>query len=192
MVFFVAGMIFGCVLGYMAANAGTSAERPVMPELVATASVGAARTPPANAGVLDPNELKALESLAASDPQNAQARVELGNLLMDHQRWEEAIRWYREALTLKPNDNNVRVDMGACLVGAGKAGEGLAEFDSALKRDPTHAKALYNKGVALMETGRTQEAIAAWEELLKQHPNDPQLAGLRQQIDKLKTSGKPS
>ena len=30
------------------------------------------------------------------------SRVELGNLYMDAERWDEAIRWYREALGVNP------------------------------------------------------------------------------------------
>lgn len=198
MLFFVAGMIFGCILGYMVASAGGGAEpRPVPPDLRTPAgdAGGPSAGPRAgahDAGPPDPNELRALESLAARDKSNAQARVELGNLLMDHERYEDAARWYQEALDLDPGNNNVRVDLGACLVNQGKPALGLAQFEEALKRDPSHKKALYNKGVALMESGRREDAVAVWEDLLKRFPSDPQLAGLRERIEQVRASRKAS
>lgn len=195
MVFFVAGMIFGCVLGYMVASAGGgSAPVPVVVSAAQGAPAGAtARGGPQHAPqALDPNELRALESLADRDKTNAQVRVELGNLLMDHERWEGAARWYGEALALRPGVPDVLVDQGACLVNMGKPEEGLARFEEALRKDPAHKKAMFNKGVALMEAGRPRDAAAVWEELLKRNPDDPQLAGLRARIDQVRAAQKAS
>jgi predicted Zn-dependent protease len=199
MVFAVAGMVFGFVLGYMAANwDGPSTE--ARPAAAAPAEPGgsfgpAAATPgPARQGpgpsapsAIDPNEVKALESLAARDKVNPQVRTELGNLYMDHQRYDEAARWYREALVVNPSQPDVIVDLGACLVNGGKAKEGLAELEKALVLAPNHKKALFNRGIALLESGRSKEAVAVWEDLLKHFPDDPQLQGLRAQIDRVRS-----
>jgi len=197
-VFAVAGIIFGFVLGYMVAS-WDSAPRPVAaagssaPSVAGKSALPADGPGPHGAGAspLDPNEVKALESLAARDRSNVQARIELGNLLMDHSQFDQAVRWYREALALEPGQADVLVDLGACLVNGGKAAEGLVEFDKALKLDPGHKKALFNKGIALMETGKPQDAVAVWEGLLKRFPNDPQLQSLRDQIERIK-SGRTS
>ena len=195
MVYAVAGMVFGFVLGYMAANVGDHAEpRPAPPPGAAAAEMETPAAGPARpareraTSALDPNEVRALESLAAREKGNAQARVELGNLLMDHGQYEDAARWYREALAIAPDNNDVRVDLGACLVSAGKADQALIEFDRALANDPGHKKALFNKGIALMQTGKPKEAVAVWEGLLKRYPDDPQLRGLREQIDQVRAS----
>jgi len=182
MVFAVAGMIFGFVLGYMAAGLGqppTSESRPRLP-------AEARSTPAAGAAPADADEVRALESLAARDKQNVQARVELGRLLMEHAQYEAAARWYREALGLKPADNDVRVDLGASLLSLGRAPDALAEFDQALKNDPGHKQALYNKGLALLRTGRGPEAAVVWDGLLKRYPGDPQLQGLKDQVERLR------
>jgi cytochrome c-type biogenesis protein CcmH/NrfG len=190
-------MVFGFVLGYMAANWDAS---PPEPRLVAAAPAGpegfggpsaAGAVRPglgaSAAPALDPNEVKALESLAARDKGNAQVRVELGNLYMDHQRYDEGARWYREALAVNPSQPDVIVDLGACLVNGGKAAEGLAEFEKALAQAPNHKKALFNKGIALMESGRPKDAIVVWEDLLKRFPDDPLLQGLRAQIERARS-----
>jgi len=199
MIYAVAGILFGFVLGYMAAGMGDQAPpRMAPPPGVADGGTGGASsrtaapardramTPP------DPDEVRALESLAAREKQNVQARIELGNLLMDHNQFDAAARWYREALALAPGDNDVRVDLGACLVSSGKAGEAIAEFERALASDPGHKKALFNKGIALMQSGKPQEAVAVWEGLLKRYPDDPQLRGLREQIDQVRATRRSS
>ena len=128
------------------------------------------------------------ESLAERAPADITARVELGNLYMDHERWEESVRWYREALGLSPDLSNVRTDLGACLVHSGRPAEGLAEFEVVLQQDESHRNALYNKGIALVQMGRPGEAAAVWEDVLRRHPGDPQLGGLQAQIDSLRAT----
>jgi cytochrome c-type biogenesis protein CcmH/NrfG len=185
-VFTLAGIVFGLVVGYMGARWGDG------PRTTASGAAPAAATSnapaPRGPAALDPNEARALEALAERDPDDTAVRVELGNLYMDHERWDEAVRWYREALGLRPDLNDVRTDLGACLVHSGRPAEGLAEFEAVLDQDASHRNALYNKGIALTQLGRTQEAIATWEEVLRLYPTDPQLRGLQGQIDALRAS----
>jgi cytochrome c-type biogenesis protein CcmH/NrfG len=190
-VFAVAGVVFGLVVGYMAASWDV-VPRPVA--VGAPAAAGAPASAPAARGTatpakgVNPDEAKAMESLAARQPGDVGVRVELGNLYMDAERWTEAVRWYREALALNPALTDVVTDLGACLVSSGRPEEGLAEFDKVLQGDPGHRSALYNKGVALLQLGRAPEAAAAWEELLKRHPDDPQVQALRGRIDQIRAA----
>jgi tetratricopeptide (TPR) repeat protein len=188
--FLLAGTVFGIVVGYMAASWDV-VPRPVTAGALAPAEAAApARAAglaaPAGPGAIDPDEVRAMEGLAARAPQDAGVRVELGNLYMDHQRWDEAIRWYREALAIDASSADVRVDLGASLVSSGRAQEGLAEFDAVLKQSPGHRNALFNRGVALLQLGRAPEAADVWEDLLKRHPDDPQLARLRPRIEQIR------
>ena len=185
LVFALAGIVFGLVVGYMAASWDVI-PRPVAGGAPAGAPVAGA-APPA-APRLNPDEVKALESLAARQPGEAAPRVELGNLYMDAERWEDAIRWYREALARNPALPDTVTDLGACLVSAGRPAEGLPEFEKVLRGDPGHRNALYNKGVALLQLGRGPDAAAAWEELLKRHPDDPQIQALRGRIAQIRAA----
>jgi tetratricopeptide (TPR) repeat protein len=198
-VYAAAGMIFGFVLGYMVANAEAPGGSRTVP---AAAPSAPAFNPPAatddgphaapSRAPVDPNEARALESLAIRDKANVSVRVELGNLYMDHGQFVDAARWYGEAVVLRP-DPDVIVDLGACLVNGGKAAEGLEQFERALKLSPGHKKASFNKGVALMELGRPKEAVAVWDDLLKRYPDDPQLQTLKRQIDLVRAGApKPS
>ncbi len=185
LVFTAAGVLFGLVVGYMAAS-WDLVPRPVVAGAVAAAPPprGAAPAKPA----ANPDEVKALESLAARQPKDVSVRVELGNLHMDAQRWDEAIRWYREALALDPSRPDVATDLGACLVSGGSPEEALAEFEKVLRAAPDYKNALYNKGIALMQLGRPAEAAAVWEDLLKRYPADPQLQGLRARIEQIRAT----
>jgi cytochrome c-type biogenesis protein CcmH/NrfG len=193
-VFAVAGMVFGFVLGYMVASwdSGPRASSAgTLPSARAVAPGAASGPEGGGESALDANEVQALEAHAARDPSNVTVRKELGELYMDHSRYDEAARWYREAVALAPGQTDVLVDLGAALVNAGRPAEGLAEFEKALKLDPGHKKALFNKGVALLQTGRRSEAVAVWEGLLKKFPDDPQLQVLRDQIERVR-AGKAS
>ena len=132
LVFTVAGIVFGLVVGYMAASWD------VVPRPAAIGVQAAAAPAPATpaAKSLNPDEVAALESLAARQPSDASVRVELGNLYMDAERWDEAIRWYREALAVNPALVETTTDLGACLVSSGRPAEGLAEFERVLAVDP--------------------------------------------------------
>jgi cytochrome c-type biogenesis protein CcmH/NrfG len=188
MVFFAGGMIFGFALGFMVANLGERGEsRAIPPTERRGADAGASEASPS---APDPDEVRALQSLAEKDAANVKVRVQLGNIFMDHSRFEEAGGWYRQALALEPGNADVRVDLGACLVNTGKAVEGLQEFEQVLKTNPTHKKALFNKGIALMATGRPKDAVAIWEDLLRRFPEDPQLRGLREQINEVRAQMK--
>jgi len=188
LVFTAAGVLFGLVVGYMAASWD------VVPRPAEAASVAAAPPAPVARGdapaapAANPDEVRALESLAARQPSDVAARVELGNLHMDAERWDQAIRWYREALALDPARPDVAPDLGACLVSAGNPADALAEFEKVLKANPDYKNALYNKGIALLQLGRPAEAAAAWEELLRRHPADPQLQGLKSRIDQIRAT----
>ena len=180
-VFMLAGTVFGLVVGYMAAQSG------VLPSPAAAAPpAAAAATAAARSTRVDPNEVKAMESLASRQPQDPGVRVELGNLQMDAGRFDDAIRWYREALAINPALPDVASDLAACLMSTGRASEALAELDKALARDPAHRLALYNRGIALVQLGRAPEAADTWQELLKLHPDDPQAERLRSRIDEIR------
>ena len=106
---------------------------------------------------------------------------------MDAERWDEAIRWYREALAIDASLADVATDLGVCLLSAGRPEEALGELQKALARDPAHRLALYNRVVALLQLGRDEaDAVDAWQVLLKRHPDDPQAERLRARIDRIR------
>src|SRR5579872_2392958 len=106
----VAGIVFGLIAGWIIgaqqANfraAGTQASAPASAS-TAPASGGDQTT---RAAVVDQTQVNALTSVAERDPKNPKPRVDLGNLYFDAERYDDAIKWYSEAIKLSPNDVNV-------------------------------------------------------------------------------------
>jgi tetratricopeptide (TPR) repeat protein len=97
----------------------------------------------------------------AKNPASWMAHNNLGHLLARHQKTEEAIRHYREALRLRP---------GNALLRQGKAAEAEAALRRALAAEPTHLNARNNLSQALLAQGRLNEAVRELEDLIRREP----------------------
>ena len=64
--------------------------------------------------MLDETQVTALKTVAEREATNATPRAQLGNLYFDAERYDEAIKWYSDALKLAPKDVNVSTDLGVC------------------------------------------------------------------------------
>ena len=117
------------------------------------------------------NRISALEEEAASNPNNVNAWIELGNNYFDTNHYEKAIRAYKRSLELQPNNANVWTDMGVMYRRSGKPQEAIKAFDKAIAVDPKHEVSRFNKGVVLLHDLKdAQGAIQAWEELMRVNP----------------------
>src|SRR6185295_19036222 len=110
-VFGIAGVLFGLIAGWIIG----SQQSPARPAPAAAAQASNAPAAPApRAPVLDETQVTALKSVAEREPKNPQPRTQLGNLYFDADRYDDAIKWYDEALALTPNDVNLITDLGVC------------------------------------------------------------------------------
>src|SRR3954464_15821434 len=103
--FGIAGILFGLIAGWVIGSQQAAgrppAAAPAAQQAAASASGSASR-----AAVLDETQVNALRTVAEREASNATPRVQLGNLYFDAERYDEAIKWYGDALTLAPNDAN--------------------------------------------------------------------------------------
>jgi hypothetical protein len=93
---------------------------------------------------------------------NVVARIMLGDELAHAEKLDEAIKNYREALAIVPNDTfaaNVRCKLGTALDRAGQFAEAEKEYREALRIDPNFFLAHYDMGVHFVLLGRREEAI---------------------------------
>ena len=97
--------------------------------------------------MLDETQVTALKSVAEREPKNVQPRTQLANLYFDADRYDDAIKWYDEALALAPNDVNVITDLGVCYYYTNRLDKALELFTRSLKLDPKHIKMLFNVGI---------------------------------------------
>ena len=167
-VFAVAGMCFGVILGWVIA----SQQAPPAAALAPTA----AQPPAAEARpALDEGRVQALMTIIENDPQNASAHSQLGNAYFDAEQWAEAIQWYERSLKIEPNNPDVSTDLGVSYYYTNRPDEAITQFDRSLAIDPTHTKTMLNKGIVLA-FGKQDLAAAAeeWKKVVELAPDTPE------------------
>jgi cytochrome c-type biogenesis protein CcmH/NrfG len=129
-------------------------------------------TPPPRAAESDRSDMiAALEQETRTNPQNAEAWIQLGNEFFDSDQFEKAIQAYHKSLELKPNNADVWTDLGIMYRRSGKPEEAIKKFDKAIGVDPKHEIARLNKGIVLLHDLKdTDGALKAWEELIEINP----------------------
>jgi tetratricopeptide (TPR) repeat protein len=188
--FGIAGVLFGLIAGWIIGTQ-QAALRPVPAappqQAAANAPAGGAGSP--RAAVLDETQVTALKTVAERDPKNATPRVQIANLYFDAEKYDDAIKWYGEALALTPNDVNVSTDLGVCYYYTNQPDKALEQFAKSLKLDPKHAKTLLNVGI-VRAFGKQDLAGAqeAWQAVLKVAPDSPEGQAARRALDSLNSA----
>lgn len=112
-----------------------------------------------------------LEQRVATNANDADAWVQLGNTYFDTNNFVKSIAAYNHYLTLQPNNANVLTDLGIMYRNNGQPNEAIAAFDRAIAVDPKHVQAPFNKGIVLMNDVRDhQAAIDVWQKLIDTNP----------------------
>ena len=131
-----------------------------------------------------------MEQAAKMAPKNAQAWINLGNALMDAQRFGEAVDAYEKALALEPKNVPVLVDQGTCYRGIGKFEKAVQQYQKAIKIDPNFPNGHRNLGVVLgFDLNRKSEGIKELKRYLELVPSGPEADSARQALNTLQ-SGK--
>ncbi|MGH9382696.1 MAG: tetratricopeptide repeat protein [Vicinamibacterales bacterium] len=187
-VFGIAGTLFGLIIGWILGSQQPSAPiRAAAP--VAQSAPASQSTIGSQAAVIDPERVKALETVAAQNPSDPQPRVQLGNLFFDGEKYGQAITWYEQALTLKPNDPNVSTDLGVAYYYTNQSDRALAQFDRSLAIDPRHVKTLLNVGIVRAFGKRDLAGAAkAWEQVVAIAPDTPEGQAARKGLEGLKSA----
>ena len=184
-VFAVAGMCFGVILGWVIATQQVGG-RPVPAAAAQAAAPGAApgAGTPAQPPPLDEAKVQGLSTILQSDPKNAGAAVQLANTYFDAERYTDAIKWYEQALAVKPSDPNASTDLGVSYYYTGQTDRALEQFDKSLKLDPKHTKTLLNQGIVLAFGKRDLSAAAeAWKKVVDLAPEGPEGQAARRGLE---------
>ena len=90
-------------------------------------------------------------------------------------RYEEALRYFDEALRVQPNNLKALFNKAVMLQMLGKYVEAIKYYDEYLKINPYDPEAWSNKGMALRRMGRVNEAIECYEKGIDLNPEDATL-----------------
>jgi cytochrome c-type biogenesis protein CcmH/NrfG len=186
--FGIAGILFGLIAGWIIGSQQGVARAP--------AATAAASTPQAAAGsgtsraaVLDETQVNALKSVAQREPSNATPRVQLGNLYFDAERYDEAIKWYGDAIKLAPKDVDVSTDLGVSYYYSNQPDKALTQFTHSLSLDPTHGKTLLNVGIVKAFGKQDLDGAAqAWQEVIRLAPDSPEGLAAKRALDSLQSA----
>jgi len=190
-VFGIAGALFGIIVGWVLGSqqaAGTARMAAPMAQTAAQAPAQQAPGAPAPA-TIDPERVKALESVAAQNPNDAQPRIQLGNMFFDAEQYAQSITWYEQALKINSADANVSTDLGVAYYYTNQPDRALAQFDMSLKTDPKHIKTLLNVGI-VRAFGKQDFAGAAqaWQQVVDIAPNSPEGQAAKKGLEGIKSA----
>ena len=163
--FGIAGILFGLIAGWIIGSQQAVARPPAAAAAAAQQAPASGAAPATRAAVLDETQVNALKTVAAREPSNAAPRVQLGNLYFDAEKYDEAIKWYGDALKLAPKDVNVSTDLGVVLLLLESAGQGarpvrhVVEARSQARQDAAERR--HRQGVRQAGPRRAPSGVAA-------------------------------
>jgi tetratricopeptide (TPR) repeat protein len=188
----IAGVLFGLIAGWVIGSQ-QAIVRPGSPPPVAQQQAPAAGQAggggTTRAAILDESQVNALKSVASREPSNAAPRVQLGNLYFDAERYDDAIKWYEDAVKLSPRDANLSTDLGVSYYYINQPDKALEQFSRSLTIDPKHAKTLLNLGI-VKAFGKQdlQGASEAWQQVITLAPNSPEAQAAKRALDSLQSA----
>jgi tetratricopeptide (TPR) repeat protein len=188
----IAGILFGLIAGWVIGSQQGAARPPSAPpatQAAAPAPAGETSRP----AVLNETQVNALKSVAEREPSNVRPRVELANLYFDAERYDDAIKWYADALKLQPNDVDVSTDLGVSYYYTNQADKALAQFEHSLKLDSKHAKTLLNVGIVRAFGKQDLDgASQAWQQVIAIAPDSPEGQAAKRALDSLRSAHPPA
>jgi len=103
----------------------------------------------------------------------AAAHMNLGRLLSSLRKWDEAIGYYRQALTIEPELGNAQLHLGEALLAKGKLDEGIGHLRQALDTGADLPKVHSLLGYAFSRQGKLDEAIGHCRRAIELEPDHP-------------------
>jgi tetratricopeptide (TPR) repeat protein len=179
----IGGIVFGLLVGWIIGDQQARSSGPVTVTQSPAPVAAETRQPPA----LDESQAQALATVARSDDTNVAARVQLGNLYFDAERFSEAATWYQEAFTLDPRNPDVSTDLGVSYYYSNQPDKALEQFDRSLEVAPLHVKTLLNQGIVLAFGKRDLDgATASWQKVVEAAPaGSPEGIAAQRALDSL-------
>jgi protein O-mannosyl-transferase len=116
------------------------------------------------------NSITLFEHALAVTDKNYVAHNNLGELLAQQGKLDEAAVHFATAIEVDPSYAHARHNMGMVLVQQGKLDSAIAEFEKAIEIEPRFTDAYNKLGAALANQGRLDEAIADFSKAVEIDP----------------------
>lgn len=105
-----------------------------------------------------------------ADRQFVEAYNNLGNVLVDLDRFREAANAYRKALGILPDHPMLLNNLGNALQLQGESEKAVRWFEQAISLDSNYADAYVNLGTAMRNTGRHEKALECYRQATRLDP----------------------
>ncbi len=102
----------------------------------------------------------------------AQKHIELGDLYLQIERFDESLEQYFKAKKMLSNISKLILKVADCLVKIGKPTRAIQELQLFLRDYPQNNDARSKLGLILYQSNRTYEAVEEWEKVLARDPNN--------------------
>lgn len=165
--FGICGIAIGLVVGFFAAN---SLNRDA--SLTETAQANSNST--AVASEITGPAVDELLQKAEAEPQNFATQMHTGDMYAKISRFDEAVKFYKRGLILKPADFNANLVLANALFDSGKFEEAESYYSRALAINDKDVNARIDLGTTFVErtTPDYDRAIAEFEKALGLEPNN--------------------
>jgi cytochrome c-type biogenesis protein CcmH/NrfG len=118
-------------------------------------------------------------------PKDHRVAVNLGAALDASGRPTLAQDYYREALTLSPEDSVASCRLASSLYSQSRHAEATALLQEIIKKAPRAYCAYFTLGVAFADAGIYRDAIRMWRKVVELAPTSPEAISARESIDVL-------
>ncbi|MCQ2002659.1 tetratricopeptide repeat protein [Rhizobium sp. NRK18] len=118
----------------------------------------------------------ACEEALSAFADNPTLLTQMGHILLQLDRREEAEEHLRRALAIRPEEHEASYNLGVLLQRQGNDGEAVEYYRRTLDSDPRHQGAIINRAVCLRNLGRVTDALTALESAPLKPEDFPALA----------------
>lgn len=107
----------------------------------------------------------------AVEPESAIGQNNMGNVLFQERRFNDAIAHYRRAIATAPNYTEAHNNLGIALMNQGNITGAIAEYERAASTNPLDPEPHANLGSALDALGKSAEALVHFQRALELDPD---------------------
>ena len=114
----------------------------------------------------------AIDQALEADQYNVNALTAKANILITHEQYDEAIKYFTESLRLNPKNAGNLINRALCHYHLNKYRDAMADYDRAIDLEPNNFVGHYNRGLLRANVGEDNLAIEDFNFILSIDPDD--------------------